>query len=89
VRSYPSGRVPLVASVAQCGKSSIHNQLVARSWSEIIVFTEADSRVNFEGLRRMVENFGYREKGFVTISPAYSNPDETDLASNESLYWRL
>jgi len=88
VRRFQTNRVRLVASSVQCGKSSIQNQLVAHSSGEIIVFTDADSFIRKDGLRRMTENFGDSQVGLVTISPSYSNPDETDLASNESLYWR-
>jgi len=88
VRRFPADRVRLVVSPVQCGKSAIQNRLVTQSSGEIIVFTDADSLIDRDGLRRMMENFGDPQVGLVTISPSYSNPNETYLARNESLYWR-
>lgn len=88
VQQFANRGVRLIASSVHRGKSSIENDLAARSTGSILVFTDADCAVPPDGLRVMVENFADDRVGLVTAQPLYSNANETPVVKNESVYWR-
>lgn len=88
VRCFESPRVFLVDSVVRQGKSTMQNALVARSKGDILVFTDADCLFPLDSLRRLVENMADPSVALVTNSPVFTNPHESGVVMNESLYWR-
>lgn len=88
VSRYACRGVRLVASRKQVGKSDIQNAAVAVAKGEILLFTDADTLVSTDGLRRMMEWFRDLSVGLVTVSPMYANSGETAIAENEGLYWK-
>jgi len=80
--------VGLISFPRQQGKSAMQNGLVAAASGEILVFTDADSAVQPNAFRCIVENFVDPRVGLVTAHAEYSNARETNVAQNESLYLR-
>jgi len=80
--------VKLFESAAQMGKSSIQNEVVARSSGEILVFTDCDCFLNPDALTHVVENFADETVVLVTARPSHVNAEENDVTQNEGIYLR-
>jgi len=85
---YASAGVRIAAREEHHGKSSIQNELVAKSHGSILVFTDADTSLSHRALREIVENFSDAQVGLVTAVPTYVNANETGVVRNEGLYLR-
>jgi cellulose synthase/poly-beta-1,6-N-acetylglucosamine synthase-like glycosyltransferase len=87
-REFTSERLRLIVHPAQRGKSTIQNELINLSSGSILVFTDADCVLDRDSLQNAVDNFADPEVGLVTGKPLYSNPGETHITQNESVYLR-
>jgi cellulose synthase/poly-beta-1,6-N-acetylglucosamine synthase-like glycosyltransferase len=69
----------------RAGKATAQNTAVARSDSEIVAFSDANSRWEPDALRRLVRSFGDPEVGYVC---GQLRLESADGANQEGLYWR-
>jgi cellulose synthase/poly-beta-1,6-N-acetylglucosamine synthase-like glycosyltransferase len=69
----------------RAGKATAQNTAVARSDSEIVAFSDANSRWEPDALRRLVRNFADPEVGYVCGQLRLESPEG---ANQEGLYWR-
>jgi cellulose synthase/poly-beta-1,6-N-acetylglucosamine synthase-like glycosyltransferase len=82
-----AARAPAVRLLAceRAGKATAQNRAVAETESEIVAFSDANSRWEPDALRALVRSFADPEVGYVCgqlrLEPA-------DGASQEGLYWR-
>jgi cellulose synthase/poly-beta-1,6-N-acetylglucosamine synthase-like glycosyltransferase len=69
----------------RAGKASAQNHAVAETESEIVAFSDANSRWNADALRTLVRSFGDPDVGYVC---GQLRLDSADGANQEGLYWR-
>jgi cellulose synthase/poly-beta-1,6-N-acetylglucosamine synthase-like glycosyltransferase len=69
----------------RAGKASAQNQAVSETESEIVAFSDANSRWNADALRTLVRSFGDSDVGYVC---GQLRLDSADGANQEGLYWR-
>jgi cellulose synthase/poly-beta-1,6-N-acetylglucosamine synthase-like glycosyltransferase len=79
----------LVVSPQRYGKTHGMNRLVAMAGADIVVFTDANVRVDPEALPRLARYFADPDVGCVCGVLTYVNEDETPTAASGALYWRL
>ena len=82
-----AGRSPSVRLLRceRAGKASAQNRAVVESSSEIIAFSDANSRWEPDALRRLVRSFADPSVGYVC---GQLRLESADGASREGLYWR-
>lgn len=89
VQAVDDDRVRLLARPPR-GKIAALNAGAARASGEILVFTDADIRLEPEGLARLVENFADPEVGGAVGVKSYRGAAGSGaLGAGESLYWRF
>ena len=81
--------IHVVRSRERVGKTALLNQLVGRSASEIVVFTDANAEFEPEALAWLVAPLADPRVGCVTGELVYSNRHEPVVRAGEGLYWRL
>jgi cellulose synthase/poly-beta-1,6-N-acetylglucosamine synthase-like glycosyltransferase len=69
----------------RAGKATAQNAAVSRSDSEIVAFSDANSRWEPDALRKLVRSFGDPEVGYVCGTLRL---EAADGANQEGLYWR-
>jgi cellulose synthase/poly-beta-1,6-N-acetylglucosamine synthase-like glycosyltransferase len=69
----------------RAGKASAQNRAVAEANSEIVAFSDANSRWEPEALRKLVRSFADPDVGYVC---GRLRLESTDGANREGLYWR-
>jgi glycosyltransferase involved in cell wall biosynthesis len=67
------------------GKATAQNRAVAQSESEIVAFSDANSRWEPDALRKLVRGFADPDVGYVC---GQLRLESTDGANREGLYWR-
>jgi cellulose synthase/poly-beta-1,6-N-acetylglucosamine synthase-like glycosyltransferase len=77
VQSYASRGVELLRQVTRQGKAAALNEAVRRARGELLVFSDANSQFAPDTVRRLVENFGDPQVGYVTGQLHYTHADET------------
>jgi cellulose synthase/poly-beta-1,6-N-acetylglucosamine synthase-like glycosyltransferase len=82
-------RITLVVSPERRGKTYGMNLLVSRTSADIIVFTDANVRMDPGSIAAMDRRFADPEVGCVCGHLIYTNGEETATAEVGSLYWRL
>jgi cellulose synthase/poly-beta-1,6-N-acetylglucosamine synthase-like glycosyltransferase len=82
-------RITLVVSPERRGKTYGMNLLVRRTSADIIVFTDANVRMDPGAIAAMDRRFADPEVGCVCGHLIYTNGEETATAEVGSLYWRL
>ena len=82
-------RITLVVSPERRGKTYGMNLLVSRTSADIIVFTDANVRMDPGAIAAMDRRFADPEVGCVCGHLIYTNGAETATAELGSLYWRL
>ena len=82
-----AGRAPSVRLVRgeRAGKATAQNRAVAETRSEILAFSDANSRWEPDALRKLVRSFADADVGYVC---GQLRLEATDGASREGLYWR-
>ena len=88
VRAFAEEGVILVDVGARRGKSATQNELVTRSTGSFLLFTDADSLLSRDVLRKMIENFSDPRVALVTSWPVYLNKNVNFIVHNEAHYWR-
>jgi len=71
--------------VERAGKATAQNRAVAETDSEVVAFSDANSRWEPDALRKLVRSFGDPEVGYVC---GQLRLESADGASQEGLYWR-
>ena len=71
VREFSSQNVRLIRRERRQGKAAALNEAVRCARGEILVFSDANSLFAPDAIRRMMENFGDPEVGYVTGNLAY------------------
>lgn len=87
VRSYGSPRVRLQRVEGRVGKTACQNEAVAAARAEIVVFTDATTRVQVDALAVMMENFADPEVGCVAALLVYQGRAENLTAAGGVSYW--
>src|ERR1700761_4798669 len=82
-------RITLVVSPERRGKTYGMNLLVSRTAADIIVFTDANVRMDPGSIAALERRFLDPEVGCVCGHLIYTNGEETATAEVGSLYWRL
>jgi glycosyltransferase involved in cell wall biosynthesis len=72
-------------ALERAGKAMAQNRAVAESESEVVAFSDANSRWEQEALRTLVRNFADPDVGYVC---GQLRLESADGASREGLYWR-
>lgn len=81
-------RVDLVVSHDRRGKTFGMNQLVARSTSELVMFTDANVMHDADIIEKLVTPFADPTIGCVSARLIYSNADDSATAATGAAYWR-
>ncbi len=82
-------RVDLVVGTVRAGKTCGMNLLVARSDSELILFTDANVVSDARCASELARPFADASIGCVTARLVYSNQRESATSAIGALYWRL
>ena len=82
-------RITLVVSPERRGKTYGMNLLVSRTSADVIVFTDANVRMDLGSIAAMDRRFADPEVGCVCGHLIYINGEATATAEVGSLYWRL
>lgn len=81
-------RIDLLVSHDRFGKTYGMNLLVARSDSELVMFTDANVMHDADVIAKLVAPFGDPEVGCVSARLVYSNADDSPAAATGAAYWR-
>ncbi len=84
-----AGQVDLVVGTARAGKTYGMNLLVARSQSDLIMFTDANVESGSDCAIELARPFADPTVGCVTAQLIYSNRRESATSAIGALYWRL
>ena len=71
--------------VERAGKATAQNRAVAETDSEVVAFSDANSRWEPDALRKLVRSFGDPDVGYVC---GQLRLESADGATQEGLYWR-
>jgi cellulose synthase/poly-beta-1,6-N-acetylglucosamine synthase-like glycosyltransferase len=82
-------RIDLVVSGERRGKTYGMNQLVSRSESEILFFTDANVMSDVDALSRLVRPFADAEIGCTSARLVYVNSRESATSALGAAYWRV
>lgn len=81
-------RIDLVVSDDRSGKTYGMNLLVARSDSDLVLFTDANVMHDADVIAKLVAPFADPSVGCVSARLVYSNADDSPAAATGAAYWR-
>lgn len=84
-----ASRIDLVIGQQRLGKTAGMNRLVARSSSDLILFTDANVMGDADNAIELSRPFADPRIGCVTAQLVYSNRSESATSALGALYWRL
>ncbi|MBS0377892.1 MAG: glycosyltransferase family 2 protein [Proteobacteria bacterium] len=84
---FAPGRVSVLRVEGRRGKTACQNAAAAASTSEVLVFTDATTRLQGPCVRRLVENFGDSHVGCVGGRLIYVSDVENLTGVNGEAYW--
>ncbi|HEX2584967.1 MAG TPA: glycosyltransferase family 2 protein [Steroidobacteraceae bacterium] len=84
-----ASQIKLHVSPVRHGKTHGMNLLVSQTTAPYIVFTDANVRLDIEGLQKLRNYFAHPSIGCVCGDLIYTNGDDSVTAATGSLYWRL
>jgi len=87
VRAYESSRVRLVRVEGRRGKTACQNIAVQGATGEVVVFTDATTRIDPRALVALVENFADPTVGCVAGSLVYEAKGQNPTAHGGAAYW--
>jgi cellulose synthase/poly-beta-1,6-N-acetylglucosamine synthase-like glycosyltransferase len=87
VLAYDPVRVRLVRVEGRRGKTACQNAAVAIATGEIVVFTDATTRIDPRALAKLVENFADPAVGGVAGSLVYETTSQNPTAQGGTAYW--
>jgi cellulose synthase/poly-beta-1,6-N-acetylglucosamine synthase-like glycosyltransferase len=88
VAAINSPRVTLLRQEPRQGKTSALNRAVAECRSEIVVFSDANSRYDRSAIAQLVEAFDDPSVGYVTGQLIYDDPGQTAVGGGSGIYMR-
>ncbi|MBI2910205.1 MAG: glycosyltransferase family 2 protein [Chloroflexi bacterium] len=89
VREYEGRGVILNRQAERGGKTSALNDTVARLASgEVLVFSDATTRLQPDALRLLVRNFADERVGAVCARLKFHSTESSDISGNEGAYWK-
>jgi cellulose synthase/poly-beta-1,6-N-acetylglucosamine synthase-like glycosyltransferase len=88
VAAHPSPAVTLVAR-SRRGRALMSNAAAATATAEWLLFTDAETRLEPDLLRRMAPHFADPGVGMVDAALVSANSDASSIAGDVGLYWRL
>ena len=88
VRSRASDRVRMIEIVEHHGKIAALNVALSQIRGDVVVFSDANSRIRDDALLQMLRHFGDPEVGGVCGQPAVAQSRRGLLGRAEDLYWR-
>jgi len=87
VREYAHHGVQLIQCKKRAGKTSIQNQAVQETNSEILVFSDANAMYQSDAIQKLVRHFADHRVGCVCGELTYWNRNGSVAGNEESLYW--
>jgi cellulose synthase/poly-beta-1,6-N-acetylglucosamine synthase-like glycosyltransferase len=87
VASYDRLEVRVLRIEGRQGKTACQNAAVSSATGEILIFTDATTRLDSEAVRRLVENFADAKVGCVAGRLAYVTDTENLTGSGGRAYW--
>jgi cellulose synthase/poly-beta-1,6-N-acetylglucosamine synthase-like glycosyltransferase len=87
VRSYAARGVILHRPLVRLGKSAAQNQAVQVSSGDILVFSDATTRLSRNALNRIVCSFADPEVGCVAGQLDYTDPADSEIGHGCRSYW--
>ena len=87
--SVPDPRFRVVNTSQRAGKTALLNTMVARSTSDLVVFTDANSEFALDAIQHLVAPFADPTIGCVIGQLVYLNRREPGVRAGEGLYWRF
>lgn len=88
VREFPDERVKLLEFSESRGRAAVHNDAVAASSGQILVFTDAATRFDRAFLAKLVANFADPRVGCVSGEIVFENRGVSSITRPRGLYWR-
>jgi cellulose synthase/poly-beta-1,6-N-acetylglucosamine synthase-like glycosyltransferase len=88
VAGHPSPRVALLAR-SRRGRALMSNEAVVAADAEWLLFTDAETRLEPDVLRRMQPHFARPDVGMVDAELVSANADASAIAGDLGLYWKL
>jgi cellulose synthase/poly-beta-1,6-N-acetylglucosamine synthase-like glycosyltransferase len=80
-------RIRLLRTCGRAGKSGAQNQAAEQAKGEILLFTDANTRMDSAVLEQLVENFSDPRVGLVTATVNFLQPKGA-VPQGQRLYWR-
>ncbi|MDH3689322.1 MAG: glycosyltransferase family 2 protein [Gammaproteobacteria bacterium] len=87
VRSYASRGVSLVRLEGRQGKTAVQNRCAEVSRGEILVFTDATTRLRRDSIRMLMRNFADESVGCVGGKLIYRNKGSSQIGAGGVGYW--
>ncbi len=87
VRSYDSSSVRLVRVEGRCGKTACQNIAMQSATGEIVVFTDATTRIDSHALIALMANFADPSVGCVAGSLVYETTGHNRTGQGGAAYW--
>jgi cellulose synthase/poly-beta-1,6-N-acetylglucosamine synthase-like glycosyltransferase len=87
VRAYDPGRVLLIRVEGRQGKTACQNAALRSATGEIVVFTDATTRIEPHALSALAENFADQEVGCAAGSLVYESTGENPTGAGGTAYW--
>ncbi len=87
-RSAGSDRVLVLHSDKREGKSAAVNRAVAYSTGDILVFSDADTKLNCEAMENLAQHFSDDSVGCVAGEKRVALPESSSEVAGEGLYWK-
>jgi cellulose synthase/poly-beta-1,6-N-acetylglucosamine synthase-like glycosyltransferase len=81
-------RIRLLAGEGRLGKSDAQNLAVESATGEFFFFTDADTRMQPDTLKLVMENFSDKDVGLVTANIYLGQPGSA-VAEGQGIYWRF
>lgn len=88
VSTYVPQGVELIVLNPNRGKSSAQNRAVPETNGEIILFTDANVKLQSDAVRKVTSNFSDKSVGCVVGQVTYVNEGDTSVSEGEGFYWR-
>ena len=87
VRSFEGRGARLCRMEKRGGKIAGYKAVLPELKGEIIVFSDATSKLGLDSLRKLVRNFADESIGCVAGRLQYIDPNKADIARGEQAYW--
>lgn len=89
INSNPQRDVTLYKAKKRMGKTNAQNEAQKIVSSEFLVMTDANSMLDESSIKELMSSFSEPDISYVAGKLLYTNSDNSDTSSNESIYWNL